>query len=210
MQSLKKHFYAILTQRNISQKQSKKTWKALKKHHQNRAYHNFSHLYFMYKALSPLLDGLKPKSREVLIYALLYHDSIYNIHQKDNEAQSAILAQKKLQALSIPEKTIKQTKKLILATASHQKHTQASINLFTDADLSILAVKKKTYKKYLQAIREEYNFYEDKDFYQGRIKVIQHFLKQQSIYKSKYFYQKYEDKARKNLRDELKSLSKLF
>jgi hypothetical protein len=41
----------------------------------------------------------------------------------------------------------------------------------------------------------------------GRRKVLKHFLEMESIFKTKYFQDKYEDQARMNISAELKSLS---
>jgi predicted metal-dependent HD superfamily phosphohydrolase len=56
-------------------------------------------------------------------------------------------------------------------------------------------------------IRKEYNFYPDFMYKPGRQKVLQHFIQMPRIYKTDYFHDRYEEKARDNLHVELKELS---
>lgn len=78
--------------------------------------------------------------------------------------------------------------------------------LFIDADLSILGKSPPVYNSYSKQIRQEYAVYPDTLYLPGRKKVILHFLEMPRIYKTDFFYEKYEEQARKNLRREWKDL----
>jgi predicted metal-dependent HD superfamily phosphohydrolase len=94
-----------------------------------------------------------------------------------------------------------------LATKSHSIAEDNDTNYFTDADLAILGADDKTYTEFAKAIRKEYAVYPDTIYNHGRKKVLTHFLQMPEIYKTKYFRDKYETRARVNLSTELGRLS---
>jgi predicted metal-dependent HD superfamily phosphohydrolase len=79
-------------------------------------------------------------------------------------------------------------------------------NLFTDADLSILGQPWETYLAYAQNVRKEYGQYPKIIYRSGRKKVLRHFLEMERIFKTEYFFEKYEICARKNIEQELENL----
>jgi predicted metal-dependent HD superfamily phosphohydrolase len=112
------------------------------------------------------------------------------------------MAAEALSLLGIDEYRVARCAQQILATKNHTFHSDKDINLFTDADLSILGKDQKTYKLYSEQVRREYAVYKDEVYYPGRAKVLQHFLDMPRIYKTDFFYQQYEDQARKNIAQE--------
>ena len=52
---------------------------------------------------------------------------------------------------------------------------------------------------YFKNVRKEYIFYPNFVYKNGRKKVIQHFLAMNPIFKTEYFYDKYEFQAKENL-----------
>lgn len=92
---------------------------------------------------------------------------------------------------------------IINATKKHDVHTDADINYFTDADLAILGSAENDYKTYFLKIRKEYRWYPDLVYNPGRKRVLQHFLSMERIFKTEYFFNKFESQARKNLGMEL-------
>ena len=98
-------------------------------------------------------------------------------------------------------------KRGIKCTKSHE-FSDSDTNYFTDADLSILGKSWKTYEEYYQQIRKEYKIYPDFIYNSGRKKALQHFLKMDRIFKTDYFFEKYEIQARENLQNELQILTK--
>lgn len=76
------------------------------------------------------------------------------------------------------------------------------INLFTDADLSILGSVQSVYVNYAKQVRQEYSIYPDFMYRPGRQKVLNHFLQMKKIFKTDVFFNKYEAQARINLQHE--------
>lgn len=169
-----------------------------------RFYHTLSHLEHLYGQVLPLKTDIE--DWDTLLFTLFYHDIIYNALRKDNEEKSAEIAEAHLSALGYPPARISRCKAQILATKSHVESSEQDTNLFLDADLSILGQEFPVYAAYTQQIRKEYAMYPDLLYRPGRKKVLQHFLGMDSIFKTRYFQEKYEASARKNLQAELAQL----
>jgi predicted metal-dependent HD superfamily phosphohydrolase len=97
---------------------------------------------------------------------------------------------------------------MILATKKHVRTGDSDTDHFTDADLAILGAAPQTYYQYTRQIRKEYVLYPDFLYNQGRKKVLQHFLEMPDIFKTSHFKGLYEKNARKNIAEEIISLSR--
>lgn len=172
--------------------------------HKSRHYHNLDHLTNMLAQLQSCRDLVT--DWDSVLFALFYHDFIYNPTSKDNEEKSAAEAGKKLKILGVPPEKITLVNELILATKSHKEYTNSDVNLFTDADLSILGSSPAEYEQYRSNVRKEYSIYPDILYKPGRKKVLQHFLDMHYIFKTEFFRTKFESSARTNINNELKSL----
>ena len=84
-----------------------------------------------------------------------------------------------------------------MATKGHNEAIESDEAFLLDVDLAILALP--SYANYTKAIRQEYKIFSDEAYRQGRQKVIKHFLSQERIYQSAYFFEKFEVLARENL-----------
>lgn len=201
---LKDIFIKLVNQYN--KEASQKLWLEITDSYtkKSRKYHNMLHLENMYKELLSCKDLIS--DWETVLLALFYHDIIYKSTRNDNEEQSALLAEKRLNLINYPEEGIAKCKQLILATKSHLPVSDNDINLFTDADLSILGYSWDKYSEYYKNVREEYSFYPDVLYKPGRKKILDHFLTMTHIFKTEFFRKKYEDSARKNIREELTKL----
>lgn len=181
-------------------------WQEIKEYysHKNRKYHNLTHLENLYKELSFCKDLIEDWN--TVLFALFYHDIIYKSTRNDNEEQSAELAVQRLKEINYPEDKTGRCRQMILATKSHLPVSDNDINLFTDADLSILGYDWSKYAKYYKQVREEYSYYPDILYKPGRKKVLKHFLSMSFIYKTDFFRSKYEENAKENIRKELTKL----
>jgi predicted metal-dependent HD superfamily phosphohydrolase len=128
---------------------------------------------------------------------------IYNALKKDNEEQSALLAEKRMIQLGISATSIDKCKKQIIATKQHLKNTDSDTNYFIDADLSILGTNWGIYFKYLNDVRKEYSIYPNLIYNPGRKKVLEHFLGMERIYKTDYFFNNFEGQAKLNMQKEI-------
>jgi len=178
-----------------------KTYYTSKKRH----YHNLSHLENLFSELFPIKEKLE--DWETIQFSIFYHDIIYNATQNDNEEKSAILAVERLKEIGLYEDQILKCNHQILMTKSHEI-SDNDTNYFTDADLSILGKSWEVYEEYYQQIRKEYRIYPDFIYNGGRKKALRHFLEMDRIFKTDYFFEKYEIQARENLQNELRILTK--
>ena len=170
-----------------------------------RHYHTLSHLENLFQELLPIQENVE--DWETVQFSIFYHDIIYNASRNDNEEKSAILAIERLNKIGINEDQILKCNHQILMTKSHEI-SDNDTNYFTDADLSILGKNWETYEEYFKQIRKEYRIYPDFMYNRGRKKALKHFLEMERIFKTDYFFRKYEKQARLNLEKELEILSK--
>jgi predicted metal-dependent HD superfamily phosphohydrolase len=154
--------------------------------------------------LSEIKDEIK--NWEAILFTLFYHDVIYNSEGLDNEEKSAELAEVRMKQILVDDETIALCKKHILATKSHQKSEDSDTNYFTDADLSVLGQAWDIYSLYANNVRKEYSIYPDSVYNSGRIKVLLHFLSFERIFKTDFFYKKFETQAKQNLQREIEML----
>lgn len=172
----------------------------------HRKYHNVKHISQCLDELFLIEDELFEYQENNLEIAILFHDVIYNTKEHDNEEKSAEFAERELRKSRFPENSIKDIKRLILATKHNYIPKEDDEKIITDIDLSILGKPKKTFEKYEEAIREEYSWVPEKLFREGRAKILQSFLDRKNIYQTPFFRKKYESQAKKNLEDSIKKL----
>jgi predicted metal-dependent HD superfamily phosphohydrolase len=203
---LKELFFSVTNQYSNNAHLQQKLWAEIEKNYtgKKRHYHNLNHLENLFEEVNDIKHAINNWNAVVL--AIFYHDAVYKAYRKDNEEQSEALAEKHLNQVSCNKELIEQVTKLILATKSHQVSGDDDVNLFTDADLSILGKDWQTYQAYCSDVRKEYTIYPDFLYKPGRKKVQQHFLAMERIFKTEHFYSKYEIAARSNMEREISFL----
>lgn len=195
---LQETFYALADEYHLP---AKPLWDKLTAHYNEpgRYYHTLHHLENMLAELQPVSAMLE--NEHAVLFALYYHDVIYDAQKKDNEVRSAALALKTLHTL--PPALVARCEQHILATRQHAWQADMDTNYFMDADLSILGQPWEVYATYAAYVRKEYHMYPDLLYKPGRKKVLQHFLDMERIFKTAYFHGKYETAAKANLQREL-------
>jgi predicted metal-dependent HD superfamily phosphohydrolase len=173
----------------------------------HRFYHDLSHLVNLLEELAPAWDNFA--DRDAVMFALFYHDSIYDVKSRTNEEESADLARRRMVRLQVPLKTIKAATSHIMATKSHAPTGNGDTDLFTDADLSILGKPEEQYMNYSRNVRKEYEIYPDELYVPARMSVLQRFLDKRRIYKTELFSDSYENAAIANMKSELEQLASL-
>ncbi|MFB9862814.1 HD domain-containing protein [Rufibacter immobilis] len=171
----------------------------------SRHYHTLAHLEAMLRLAEQYAADITAGA--ALSLAIFYHDAVYKATRSDNEEKSALIAQDRLQQLSVPAYERALVTEMILATKRHQFHQNPDVNLLLDFDLAILGASWDRYLLYSGQIRKEYSFYPDFLYHSGRKKVLRHFLEQESIFKTNHFKQQLEQSARSNLAQELQLLT---
>jgi predicted metal-dependent HD superfamily phosphohydrolase len=169
-----------------------------------RHYHTLSHLDNLLNQLLEVKD--KIESWDTVLFTLFYHDIIYQATKSNNEEESAKLAEERMKQLFVPSEIIENCVAQILVTKAHLANSNSDTNYFTDADLSVIGQNKEEYTIYYKNVRKEYSIYPDLLYNPGRKKVLKHFLKMDRIYKTDYFFTKYEIQAKLNLQAELNLL----
>jgi len=169
-----------------------------------RYYHNLEHLENMFLELDSVQNKIQNFTN--ISFSVFYHDVIYDATSKSNEEKSAEFAEISLKKLNIDPESIEKISEQIIATKFHHKSDDNDINYLLDADLSILGKDWETYFDYTQKIRKEYSIYPDLLYKPGRKKVLKHFLELENIFKTDYFKEKYEMRARKNILFEIERL----
>ncbi|MDY8136951.1 hypothetical protein [Aquimarina sp. 2201CG5-10] len=185
-------------------------WDSIVKKHnkKKRYYHNLIHLEHLYQKLDPIKSEIQ--DWDMVLFALFYHDYVYNILKKDNEEQSADMAKKIIRSLSIQEDRAEFCSSIIHATKRHLISTNTDINYFIDADLSILGSSWQEYETYFNSVRKEYKYYPDFMYNKARIKILKHFISMPRIFKTDHFFNKLECKAKYNLQEEVNLLSEFI
>lgn len=170
----------------------------------NRHYHTLDHLEHMLNQFNAIKTEIS--EWDATLFALYYHDIIYNPLKSDNESKSADLAVKRMHELDVPIAIIEQTKTQILATKSHEISSDNDVNFFTDIDLSVLGQTWPIYAEYARNVRKEYAIYPDLIYNAGRKKVLNHFLAMDRIFKTEKLNSKFELQAKRNIEKELRAL----
>lgn len=170
-----------------------------------RYYHNLQHITQLLTLQNAYADRLT--APDVVLYAIFFHDVVYNVQQRDNEQQSAVAAVEYLRQTTFPMEKTAAVEAFIIATQTHvNTGHHPDLDYFLDFDLQILGTSPDIYQAYAQQIRQEYNIYPDLIYNPGRKKVLQHFLEMPAIYRTRDFQQQYETQARQNIQAELNNL----
>lgn len=203
---LKPIFVALTLDYSSDRQLIAKLWNEIEKAHsaEDRYYHTLAHLEHLFAQLNTIKSSISDWN--TILFTLFYHDFVYEATSKENEGQSAVVARECMQLLGVPADMIERCRLQILATKSHQLSDNPDTNLFTDADLSVLGSDWDMYEVYYKQVRQEYNIYPDVVYCPGRKKVLEHFLAMERIFKTAYFYRRYEDSARRNLTMEIGKL----
>ena len=163
-----------------------------------RAYHTLQHLEECFAALDTSRE-LAERPGEVAI-ALWFHDAIYDSHASDNEARSAAWAEQVVAAAGGAREVGARVKDMILATRHLQSPGSEDQALLMDIDLAILAADPGRYDEYEAQIRREYAWVPEATFRAERARLLAGFLARPRIYATTHFADRFEIRARANLR----------
>lgn len=168
----------------------------------HRRHHTVNHLNELLDAIGLLADDGVAFDRDAVDLAAWFHDAIYVIGRDDNEDRSADLALEML-----PSPLGDEVARLVLVTKSH-KPAADDVNgaVLSDADLSVLGAAAARYRRYADAVREEYASVPDDVFRPARARVLAALL-DGPIFHTESGRARWEDRARRNLADEIAVLT---
>ncbi len=196
----------------------------------DRIFHDIHHLTAMLANVEKLINETHHPDTVRLAawyHGVVFSTSRYRVYTKrggEDELLSARTAENELTQLGIVPETARRVAELIWgmkapaltampvmgrapATSLGTAEQDIDIMVLRDAHLAILASSPQSYRRYTQAIREEYPHIPDESFWRGREKIVAKLLERKHL-----FYtpegQKWEDAARQNLQAEAAKLRK--
>ena len=176
----------------------------------HRLYHALRHIgycldrYEEYKASVQISKhGAFPETE----LALWLHDLRYDFHRNDNEHESSLWAGVLLKSLLLDDVVCTQVSHLICQTKHDRpSHLEQEGKIVLDVDLAHFAKPFEEFAVDTQRIRLEYDWVPKAEFCKKRAEILQGFLDRPRIYQTDYFYEKYEAKARENLKRSIEQL----
>lgn len=174
-------------------------WDKIRAYYQGRPFHSWTHIEHGWE----LLQREEVKSLCNCYLGIqggwLIHDAIYDPQRDDNERKSADLARSLYLNLGMRPVIALASENFILATDHRNEPIGKDQCIIADVDLAELAVSWGQFELNTWGVREEYNFVSDDDFAAGRAKILQSFLDRKTIFRTPYFQQEFETRARENL-----------
>jgi predicted metal-dependent HD superfamily phosphohydrolase len=146
-----------------------------------------------------------------ILFAIFFHDAIYNAKSSTNEEDSVKLFHKFADAIFMDPMLKSQISNYIMATKTHQQlsnKSDPSLDFFLDLDMAVLGKNPSAYMKYAALIRKEYSFVPEKVYCEKRAEVLESFLQFPSIYRTNFMKAEVEQQCRNNIRLEIASLRK--
>jgi predicted metal-dependent HD superfamily phosphohydrolase len=170
----------------------------------HRAYHTLQHLDECFARLAEA-ESLAERLAEVQI-ALWFHDAVYDTRASDDEETSARWARESLEAAGAPGEAAGRVAELVLATKHAAVPAGRDAQLLVDVDLSILGADEARFDEYEAQVRREYEWVAENAFRAGRARVLESFLARPAIFATRWFAERLEERARRNLRRSLRAL----
>ena len=178
-----------------------------------RHYHTAIHLQEMFEYFKAIREDLKLSEQQeaAIVMSIYFHDAIYDPHSGTNEEDSEKLWRSFASDinLSLQQELVEEVSAYILATKKHSVNPDNSpaLALFLDLDLAVLAKESSAYTSYAAMIRHEYHFVPVETYCSKRPEILEAMASQEHLYGSPAF-QGLEEKARRNLRNEVDLLRK--
>ena len=173
----------------------------------HRRYHTRTHIEQCLALLDQVPD-LMDSERQVLTYAIWWHDAVYDPTASDNEARSAELARRDLRDFEVSLHARDEVARLVLLTAGHTVEAEDRLGeILVSIDLAILGAAAPDYDAYVDQVRQEYAHVPDAAWRAGRARVMQHFLDAPVIYPDAGLRDRFEAQARTNIAREIASLA---
>ncbi len=201
---LKELFLNLIRKYSDNENYNSECWNEIESKYssKSRHYHNLDHLKNMLSELDIVKSQVK--KLDALLFAIFYHDIIYKSTRSDNEHRSALTFEKRISKTSFSH--LNECMEQIEMTKEHKLSSDQDTNILLDLDLSILGKSPKEYKEYCIQIRNEYSIYPNFIYRKGRTKALKSILDSNSIFKTDFFKQQYENQAQENLKLELSQL----
>ncbi len=165
----------------------------------HRHYHTLEHIANM------LFRGRALELSDEQIYAIWYHDAIYDPRSKTNEEDSAALATDALRSIGWDEARTGRVARMVLDTKTHEPTVPGSAEVI-DLDLSSIASDWPIYERNGNNIRREYHWVSEDKYATGTREFLKTLLARKQIFTTEWGAQ-FEAKARENMERVLAEMS---
>lgn len=166
----------------------------------HRGYHTWVHIEELWRTLGEAHAHTPFSSPRAIVLAALFHDAVLEPLAKDNEEESARLAES---TLSPNDPDVVLATRLIRLTARHGEVSADELTddeaRFLDADMAILAAPEARFAAYEAGVAFEYRAIPKELFRAGRQAFLAGLLTRETIFASAYFRERCEVKARQNI-----------
>lgn len=173
----------------------------------HRRYHTLGHVEAVLADCARLASevGLSVTDCAVVDLAACAHDVVYAAEPGADEQASAAWATEQLARCGVEADVGDAVAAIVLATTSHTSDDLPA-QVMLDADLAILASRPVLYARYVEAVRAEYGALPDDEWRTGRTAVLSRLLDHPRIYATEPARRWWDERARRNLADELTAL----
>lgn len=184
-------------------------WSEIESNHlcPKRSFHTLSYLEDLLNHILEVKDEIE--NWDSILFTLFYHRIFFNALDTDKGVQSAAIAEDRMMRLNVPKVVIDVCMEQIISVRKSCEGLSSDMNYFTDAYFSYLGKETEVYDNYSQSIRNECLYFPSAVYNQRRIKFLKQILFQKSIYKTDYFREKLEKKARCNILQEIKIIENI-
>ncbi|HZG98563.1 MAG TPA: hypothetical protein VEY14_09890 [Nocardioidaceae bacterium] len=166
-----------------------------------RVYHDGRHLLDVLEAVDAL--GALADDPATVKLAAWFHDAVYQVGAGDNEEQSALLAQDRLQG-RVPDPAA--VARLVRITATHDPGGDRDAMVLCDADLAVLGAPAGRYAQYAEEIQREHAAVPVTTFGRERAAVLRTLLERPHLYSTEPARERWERQARLNIAHEVSRL----
>jgi predicted metal-dependent HD superfamily phosphohydrolase len=170
-----------------------------------RHYHTFEHVAEVLERLAEAARDVGRTTPLATTLAAVFHDAVYVVGRRDNEAESAKLARHVIdEDMASATDEAPRVEQLILLTARHGALAAEDVDVdaafFVDADMAILGAAPERFAAYDRDIALEYAAVPSELFAAGRKRFLEGLLARPRVYLSDYFHARFDAPARANLR----------
>lgn len=204
--ALKKDFCEVSAEFGIERATADDCFSELIEAYSNdRHYHNLSHVARSLEHVTTYNDIYERLEHlNHLKMAIFFHDFVNGKGDEDEE-RSSLKMLSFLKKGNASEKDKQICNSLIKVTKHSIARNEAQdleSKIMADVDLAVLGSNRSGYNKYMQAIRQEYSDFPDATYARGRLEVLNHLFNKKELFKTPFFTEMFEEKARVNLQYE--------
>lgn len=176
-----------------------------------RVYHTWRHIEELLALFREVRGHLR--NPPAVLWAILFHDGIYDSKRGDNEERSADLL-RRLGAEGLDRESMAAALRLIEATKTHRLPSEpvadeiGDSTLFLDMDLAVLGAPSARFDEYEHQIRAEYAHLPEEAYRKGRSEVLRGFLERRPLFLSEWGRARFGVQALRNVQRALAALER--